>query len=168
MQARMTCFRRDDERARRDVVTSTGPNSERGDGMTRTLRPMPVIIFLAMLTGCVGGPPLQTTVITKPSRRLEIYGVHAYQHKGGVLVTGTVRRPVLAKGAIWGHLHLEGLFDDRRPPVIVDTRWGSLSPRGSRTARFSALLPTTAPLGIKSVRVEYRSESDRARAVHPD
>ena len=97
MQARMTCFRRDDERARRDVVTSTGPNSERGDGMTRTLRPMPVIIFLAMLTGCVGGPPLQTTVITKPSRRLEIYGVHAYQHKGGVLVTGTVRLPVLAK-----------------------------------------------------------------------
>ena len=127
-----------------------------------------IFISLALLMGCISGPPLQTTVITSPSERLEIYWVRTYQDKKGVLVMGTVRRPVLAKGAIWGHLHIVGMFDDRRPPITVDTRWGSLSPRGSRSAPFSAVLPTSNPLEIKSVRIEYRAERDRARAPHLD
>src|SRR3546814_14986126 len=76
---------------------------------------------------------------------------------------GTVRRPALAKGTIWGHLHIVGMFDDRRPPITVDARWGSLSSRGSRSAPFSAVLPTSDPLAIKSVRIEYRAERARAR-----
>src|SRR3546814_3256118 len=79
---------------------------------------------------------------------------------------GTVRRPGLAKGTIWGHLHIVGMFDDRRPPITVDARWGSLSSRGSRSASFSAVLPTSDPLAIKSVRSEYRAERDRARSPH--
>lgn len=125
-------------------------------------------MILTLLIGCAEGPPLQTAVLAKPDRRLEIYGVRTYQHKKGVLVTGSVRRPPLFTGAIWGHLHVEGLFDDRRPPIAVDTRWGTLSPRGSRIARFNTVLPTTNPLEIKSVRVEYRSESDRARSRRSD
>lgn len=136
--------------------------------MTRPFRPALIITFLALLTGCISGPPLQTTVITNPSKRLAIYGVRTYQAKKGVLVMGTVRRPALAKGAIWGHLHIVGLFDDRRPPITVDTRWGSLSSRGSRSAPFSTVLPTSDPLAIKSVRIEYRAERDRARTPHLD
>src|SRR3546814_8645363 len=60
--------------------------------MTRPFRPALIITFLALLTGCISGPPLQTTVITSPSKRLEIYWVRTYQDKKGVLVTGTVRR----------------------------------------------------------------------------
>lgn len=136
--------------------------------MTRPFRPALIITFLTLLTGCISGPPLQTTVITNPSKRLAIYGVRTYQAKKGVLVIGNVRRPVLAKGAIWGHLHVVGMFEDRRPPITVDTRWGSLSSRGSRSAPFSAVLPTSDPLAIKSVRIEYRAERDRARTPHLD
>src|SRR3546814_12055700 len=79
---------------------------------------------------------------------------------------GTVRRPALAKGTIWGHLHIVGMFDDRRPPITVDARWGSLSSRGSRSAPFSAVLPTSDPLAIQSVRIAYRAERDSARPPH--
>src|SRR3546814_17953317 len=74
---------------------------------------------------------------------------------------GRVRRPMLFRGPVWGHLHVEGLFDDRRAPIVADTRWGTLSPRGSRSASFSAELPTTDPLEIKRVRIEYRDERER-------
>lgn len=84
-----------------------------------------LLIILKPLTGCAEGPPRQTAVLAKPDRRLEIYGVRTYQDKKGVLVTGSVRGPPLLTGAIWGHLHVEGLFDDRRPPIAVDTRWGT-------------------------------------------
>src|SRR3546814_5404899 len=77
--------------------------------MTRPFRPALIITFLALLTGCISGPPLQTTVITSPSKRLEIYWVRTYQDKKGVLVMGTVRRPALATGTIWGHLHIVGM-----------------------------------------------------------
>lgn len=136
--------------------------------MIRPFKAILIITFLALLTGCISGPPLQTTVITSPSKRLEIYWVRTYQDKKGVLVTGTVHRPVLAKGALWGHLHIEGLFDDRRPPITVDTRWGTLSPRGSRSAPFRAVLPTSTPRAIKSIRIEYRAERDLARKLHLD
>lgn len=136
--------------------------------MITAIRPTLIIALLVLLTGCISGPPLQTKVIASPSKRLEIYGVRTYRDERGILVVGSVRRPVLAKGAIWGHLHIVGMFDDRRSPIAVDTRWGSLSPRGSRSAPFSAVLPTSSPLEVKSVRIEYRAERDRARAPHLD
>lgn|SRR3546814_613047 len=136
--------------------------------MIRAFRSAAIIPMLALLSGCISGPPLPTAVIASPGKRLEIYGIRTYQHKKGVLVTGTVRRPMLFTGPIWGHLHVVGLFEDRRPPIVVDTRWGTLSPRGSRIASFSTVLPTSDPLEIKSVRVEYRAEGDRAGSSHRD
>ena len=136
--------------------------------MNRGIYALPVITILGLLAGCVSGPPLQTTIIVSPSKPLEIYGVRTYRTNKGVLVMGRVRRPMLFRGPVWGHLHVEGLFDDRRAPIVADTRWGTLSPRGSRSASFSAELPTTDPLEIKSVRIEYRAEGDRARSSHSD
>lgn len=136
--------------------------------MNRGIYALPVITILGLLAGCVSGPPLQTTIIVSPSKPLEIYGVRTYRTNKGVLVMGRVRRPMLFRGPVWGHLHVEGLFDDRRAPIVADTRWGTLSPRGSRSASFSAELPTTDPLEIKSVRIEYRAERDRARSPHLD
>lgn len=127
---------------------------------------LPALAFL--LPACSLGPRLETEIFASPSKRLTIYGTHAYAQKRGLLITGSVRRSTLAKGAIWGHLHVVGLYEDRRPPVSADTRWGTLSHRGSRSATFSALLPTSAPLEIKSVRVEYRAESDSKRSMHVD
>src|SRR3546814_19069570 len=108
--------------------------------MTRPFRPALIITFLALLTGCISGPPLQTTVITSPSKRLEIYWVRTYQAKKGVLVMGTVRRPALAKGKIWGHLHLVGMFDDRRPPLPVNPKWCTPSSHGRGTAPVRVVL----------------------------
>lgn len=127
---------------------------------------VPILAFL--LPACSLGPRLDTAIFSNPSKRLSIYGTRAYEQDKGLLVTGWVKRPRLATGAIWGHLHIEGLYGDRRPPVTVDTRWGTLSVRGSRSATFSALLPTSSPLEIKSVRIEYRAEADRKRTMHID
>lgn len=128
---------------------------------------LPLAIAL-LLPACSLGPRLETAIFASPSKRLTIYGTHAYAQKRGLLITGSVRRPTLAKGAIWGHLHVVGHYEDGGPPVSVDTRWGTLSPRGSRSATFWALLPTSAPLEIKSVRIEYRKESDSKRSMPVD
>lgn len=63
--------------------------------MVRAFISSPIIIILALLPGCISGPALQTEVRTSPGKRLEIYGVRIYQRKKGVLVMGSVRRPML-------------------------------------------------------------------------
>ena len=115
------------------------------------------------LSACSYGPRLETTIITLPGRQLAIYGVRTYAHEKGLLVTGRVRRQAPLSRPIWGHLHVQGLFEDRRPPVTVDTRWGTLSPRGSPSVTFTASLRTSTPLEIGSVRVEYRAAPDRQK-----
>lgn len=120
------------------------------------------------LSACSYGPRLETTVITLPGRQLAIYGVRSYAHEKGLLVTGRVRRQAPLSRPIWGHLHVQGLFEDRRPPVTVDTRWGTLSPRGNKSATFTALLRTPTPLEIKSVTVEYRAAPDQQKPVRLD
>src|SRR3546814_4431812 len=77
--------------------------------MNRGIFALPVITILGLLAGCVSGPPLQTTIIVSPSKPLEIYGVRTYRTNKGVLVMGRVRRPMLFRGPVWGHLHVEGL-----------------------------------------------------------
>lgn len=121
-----------------------------------------------VLPACSLGPRVETAITASPNKVLAIHGTRAYAQKKGLLITGSVRRPPLLKGAIWGHIHVVGLYEDGRPPVSVDTRWGTLSARGSRSATFSTLLPTSAPLEIKSVRIEYRAESDSKRSMHVD
>lgn len=92
--------------------------SQRIEGRTAMIRGLPIISMVALLTGCVSGPPLQTAVVVGPDKPLKIYGVRTYRDKKGLLVMGTVRRPMLFTGPIWGHLHVVGLFDDRRPPSL--------------------------------------------------
>jgi len=130
---------------------------------------IPLALALAfILPACSLGPRVETAIAASPNKVLAIYSTRAYAQKKGLLITGSVRRPALFKGAIWGHLHVVGFYEDGRPPVSVDTRWGTLSPRGSRSATFSALLPTSAPLEIKTVRIEYRAEADSKRSMHVD
>ena len=123
-------------------------------------RSLACVLFLS---ACSYGPRLETSVITLPGRQLAIYGVRSYAHEKGLLVTGRVRRQAPLSRPIWGHLHVQGLFEDRRPPVTVDTRWGTLSPRGSPSVTFTAFLRTSTPLEIGSVRVEYRAAPDRQK-----
>src|SRR3546814_11933627 len=111
--------------------------------MTRPFRPALIITFLALLTGCISGPPLQPTVITSPRKRPEIYWVRTYQDKKGVLVMGTVRRPALAHGPLWGQLHILGRVDEWLQPNNVVDMWGSLSLWGSKSAPFRSVVPTT-------------------------
>src|SRR3546814_11224560 len=100
--------------------------------MNRGIYALPVITILGLLAGCVSGPPLQTTIIVSPSKPLEIYGVRTYRTNKGVLEMGRVRRPMLFRGPVWGHLHVEGLFDARSSPLVADPRWGTLSPQIGR------------------------------------
>lgn len=77
----------DPEVVRDSDVEMTHDHGFEGENvMTRPFRPTLIITSLALLTGCISGPPLQTVVITSPSKRLAIYGVRTYQHEKGVLV----------------------------------------------------------------------------------
>src|SRR3546814_2083112 len=78
---------------------------EGGVAMNRGIYALPVITILGLLAGCVSGPPLQTTIIVSPSKPLEIYGVRTYRTNKGVLVMGRVRRQMIFRGPVWGHLH---------------------------------------------------------------
>ncbi|MBN8849234.1 MULTISPECIES: hypothetical protein [unclassified Sphingomonas] len=132
--------------------------------MTR-LRIAPVALVAALaLTACVGGPAVPTPIAPISTKQLRIYGVRAYLQSRGLLVMGQVRRPPLDLGPLWGHLHVTASFRDGRPPLVVDTRWGTISPRGVRSALFAAVLRTQDPGQIELVRVEYRPVSDDRHA----
>lgn len=113
---------------------------------------------LLVLSGCAAGPPL--AVQAGPSEQVTFRGVQARLTKRGILVTGTVRRSYSTMGALWGHLHVTAVLADGSP-VSVDTHWsGNLSGRVYRSAGFSALIPTAARDGVRSITVVYRSGSD--------
>src|SRR3546814_7750611 len=94
--------------------------------MNRGIYALPVITILGRLACCVSGQPIHTTIIVSPSKPLEIYAVRTYRTNKGVLVMGRVRRPMLFRGPVWGHLQVDGLFVDTRAPIVADTRWGKL------------------------------------------
>lgn len=118
------------------------------------------MIAASTLVGCVNGPALQTPITQISGKHLRIDGAHAYPRKQGILILGHVRRAPLDLVPIWGHLHVTAWFADDRTPLVVDTRLGTLSPRGVRSASFAALLRTPDPTQVVSVRVEYRPEAD--------
>lgn len=77
------------EGAGRDVMNAQEARNSRPRNRTKkAIGAVSFPMILELLIGCAEGPPLQTAVLAKPDRRLEIYGVRTYQHKNGVLVTG--------------------------------------------------------------------------------
>ena len=122
-----------------------------------------LILMAALLSGCISGPPVSLPIQAVPTKRLSIYWTHAYNYKGGVLITGQVRPRPLDLGPFWGHLHLQADFNDGGTPLVVDTAFGTIPRRGSRSASFTALLRISDPAAIKLVRIEYRTERDAPR-----
>lgn len=119
-----------------------------------------LIPIAALLSGCISGPPVSLPIQAVPTKRLSIYWTHAYNYKGGILITGQVRPRPLDFGPFWGHLHIQAEFHQGRAPLVVDSGFGTISRRGSRSASFTALLRVSDPAAIKSVRIEYRTERD--------
>jgi hypothetical protein len=117
-----------------------------------------LILSAALLAGCVSGPELNTPFVAPANAYLTVEAVHAYPHKDGMLIFGSVQASRSRAMPVNAHLRITGKFADGTPPVTADTRWGTLPVRGSRRARFSALLRTAHPELIDNVAVELRQE----------
>jgi hypothetical protein len=121
--------------------------------------------FLAAgaVSGCAYGPELAVPVTHVPNEKLTIYGIRAHSAERGILVSGSVPRPGLSLGPLWGHLHIVASVQDG-PPIAVDTRWsGNLSGRGYRSASFSTLIRTSMPDRVEAISVSYRAGSDQSK-----
>lgn len=130
--------------------------------MTRTFKPAKFLTAL-LVTACLAGcarPELSMPLTPQQSDRLKIMWLHAYPHKEGVRLSGKVRRPLLSRTPVSGHLHIIAHHSDGSPPLIADTRWGRFSRRGNRTAPFAVLLRTEHPERIDEIKVEYRAMPD--------
>jgi hypothetical protein len=130
--------------------------------MTRNLwiRILSTAIGMQMLAGCIAGPELAITPRAVSGKALQIWTVHAEDKGGTVLVSGMVRRPRSSIGPIRGHLHIVATFADGRREVVADTRWGSIPPRGSRTASYFVRLPIADPAAVASITVSYAAKAD--------
>ncbi|MBU0657415.1 MAG: hypothetical protein KJ876_07800 [Alphaproteobacteria bacterium] len=119
------------------------------------------LLMALAVVGCIAGPELNTPVLAEKSEQLRIMWTHVYPDKRGLLLLGQVRRPALSIGLLGGHLHVVGHLSDGSPPVVVDTRWGSMSKRGSHMASFGALLRSEHPELIDMISVEYRARPEK-------
>lgn len=128
---------------------------------------MPHPLFLVpvaalSLVGCATSfaTPLSARLVVVPSRALVLANVRAERVQGTVMVRGKVGRRRLARGPVWGHLHVEALSASR-VVAWANTRWSQLAPRHRLpTSHFSVELPpSTAP--IDEIRVSHASEGHR-------
>lgn len=118
----------------------------------------PFVLAFAV-AGCARTIPFPRPITAESTARLTFYGLRSYASTKGVRVSGSVRRPPLALGPLWGHIHVVATFADG-PPVSVDTIWGGNLSKGARSAWFSATIPTTSPDRLTTISVSYRPKRD--------
>lgn len=112
--------------------------------------------MLPLAAGCASAAmPLNAELTRVPSRRVEVWSVHAENVGGAVLVHGLVRRSPLAKGPLWGHVDVEAHFADGRPPLVTEASWRKPAAKNSRTAPYSARLPVANAADVSNIIVSY-------------
>jgi hypothetical protein len=119
-----------------------------------------LILATTGLCSTAAGQRLAVPVTLGSSESLRILWVKADARPGGVEVSGRVRRQPFVVGPVRGHLHIEAVFGDGRPPAVADAHWMTLPARGSATAAFGTLLKTGGSDHIKLIRVEHRLHDD--------
>lgn len=125
----------------------------------KSVAALAALLTVATLAGCVTGPKLNPSMTGMGSDRLQILWLHAYKDKQGVRLLGHVRRNTGGVGPVGGHLHVVGYFADGSPPLVADTRWGTLPRRGGGMASFSILLRTLRPDHVERITLEHRPNS---------
>ncbi|WP_380871930.1 hypothetical protein ACFB49_28890 [Sphingomonas sp. DBB INV C78] len=118
-----------------------------------------------LTSACAHNPALAITPDTRSGKSLKIWSVHAEDAGDTVLVHGLVRRPALALGMLYGHLHVVARFSDGRPDVIADTRWSRIAPRGSRTGSYAVRLPIADAAAVSHITVSYAPTADAADTI---
>lgn len=111
---------------------------------------------LLLATSCASaGPPLDAEITRVPSRRVEVWSVHAEDAGDVVRVRGLVRRRPLDNGPLWGHVDVEARFGDGRLPIVTEAFWSAPSAKSSRTAPYSARLPIADAAAVTDIVVSY-------------
>jgi hypothetical protein len=119
--------------------------------------PLAMILF-PLAAGCATVPtsPLPVSIVTEPSRSLQLSGVRAELRDGRTIVRGRVARASMIPGSVWGHLHVEALAGGK---VVgwADTRWTQLARRRLPRSSFWVRLPRGLP-PIDTIRVSHVSK----------
>ncbi len=118
-----------------------------------------------LTSACANNPALAITPEARSGKSLKIWSVHAEDGGDTVLVHGLVRRPALALGMLYGHLHVVARFSDGRPDVTADTRWSRIAPKGSRTGSYAVRLPISDAAAVSLIIVSYASTADAAGTI---
>lgn len=118
-----------------------------------------------LTSACAHNPALAITPDMRSGKSLKIWSVHAEDAGDTVLVHGLVRRPALALGMLYGHLHVVARFSDGRSDVIADTRWSRIAPRGSRTGSYAVRLPIADAAAVSHITVSYAPTADAADTI---
>lgn len=131
------------------------------------LRSLPLILVSGLaLTACAtsSATPLSSRLLV-PSRDLVVANVRAEQDSGVVTVRGNVGRRGLARGPVWGHLHVEALSASR-VVAWADTRRRQLAPRHRLpTSRFLVEFPSsTAPIDEIRISQPFKGHREARRS----
>lgn len=120
----------------------------------RASLPAAMILF-PLVAGCATVPTslVPVSIVTEPSRSLQLSGVRAELRGGRTIVRGRVARASMIPGAVWGHLHIEALAGSN---VVgwADTRWTQLARRRLPRSSFWVRLPRGLP-PIDTIRVSH-------------
>jgi hypothetical protein len=98
--------------------------------------------------------PIKPTIVA--SKMLTIWTAYAEDTGDGVIVRGTVKRPLSKVGIIPGHLHIVAHRSGGLADVTTDTRWAPTSHLMAYSARLSIADATT----ITSITVSYVATGD--------
>ena len=124
----------------------------------------------AAMTGCSPVPPrpASAVIVVEPDRQVAITHVGAEERGQTVLVRGRFARRTLARGKVWGHLHIEAWGDQGRL-TSTDVHWGNV--RHNRLPTYFRATLSVSPGKVREVRLSHAVASDRSRAaqeIHHD
>lgn len=125
--------------------------------MTRLRTALPILgVMLSLLAACgASGEPLPIKPRLVSGNGLIVWTAHAYAlPTTGVVVHGMVCA-TSPQGEVPGHLHIAVVVRDGRSPIMRDTRWRAMAPRGSRVGAYGARLPISDASSISQITVSY-------------
>lgn len=117
------------------------------------------------MTGCAEAQlrPSDAAIVVEPSPVLKIDDVVLTEGRSTLLVRGKVTRRTMARGKVWGHLHLEAW--DARGRLLTSKDVSLWRVRKDRTpAPFNVTLPVLSKQ-VQEVRLSHVINSDRSRAA---
>lgn len=118
----------------------------------------------AAMTSCAPVPlrPASALIFVEPDRQVVISHVVAEEREQTMLVRGRFARRTLARGKVWGHLHIEA-WGDEGVLTSTDVNWGSV--RHNRLPTYFRAMLSVSPEKVRQVRLSHAVVADRSRAV---